>query len=95
MDNIFRDTKVKEIVWQLSKDNKLKPVIIVEKTIFPDVVVNRLTGKNAKFIETNKIGKGALIRIKRSVEVIPELVKVLKTGEINYPEGEYEWDKNY
>ncbi len=95
MDNIFRDTKVKEIVWQLSKDNKLKPVIIVEKTIFPDVVVNRLTGKNAKFIETNKIGKGALIRIKRSGEVIPELVKVLKTGVINYPVGEYEWDKNH
>ena len=63
MDNIFRDTKVKEISWQLSKDNKWKPVIIVEKTQFPDVVVNRLTGKNAKFIESNKIGKGAVIKL--------------------------------
>lgn len=87
-------TTIKEIEWNVSKDGRIKPTIIVEPVKI-GVTIQRLTGNNARFIKENKLGKGAEIEIIRSGDVIPKLHKVIKPAKnIDYPDIEYVWDKN-
>lgn len=53
-----------------------------------------MTAHNAKFVHDNKIGKGAIIRVMRSGDVIPfiaEVVKPCRAPDMP-PEGTWEWD---
>ena len=87
-------TTIKDIEWNVSKDGRIKPTIIVEPVKI-GVKIQRLTGNNARFIKDNKLGKGAKIEIIRSGDVIPKLHKVIKPAtNIDYPDIEYVWDKN-
>jgi DNA ligase (NAD+) len=69
-------TKVKIVEWNISKDGKLKPTIIVEPVDIEGVTIQRVTAFNARYIVDNKIGAGATIRIIRSGGVIPYIVGV-------------------
>lgn len=71
-------TTVKDIEWNISKGGLLKPVVLVEATNIDGVVVQRVTGFNAKYILDNRIFKGAEILIVRSGEVIPKIVGITK-----------------
>ena len=58
-----------------SKDGFLKPRVKIEKLILVEPKINYATGFNAKFIQDNKIGLGAVIKIIRSGDVIQKLKK--------------------
>ena len=71
-------TKVVDVVWEASKDGYLKPTVHVEPVHIGGVVIQYATGFHAQFIETNKIGPGAVLDIIRSGDVIPHIVTVHK-----------------
>lgn len=72
---------VKGIERNVSKQGKVKPVILIEPIDIDGVIVSRVTGYNAKYIINNEISEGAEIEIVRSGEVIPKHIKTLKSNQ--------------
>ena len=96
--NILDDQKViatvKDVEWNVSKDKRIKPVVIINKVTIGGVDINRVTGNNARFIKDNGIGKGTELEIIRSGDVIPKIIRIVKKMKPLFPDMEYEWDKN-
>lgn len=76
MDN-FAITKVKSVEWNISKDGFFKPRVNIEPVDILGVTISWATGHNFKNIMDNKIGAGAVIKIKRSGDVIPYIEEVI------------------
>lgn len=92
----IRETTVKHIEWNVSKWGQLKPVAIIEPVQLDDITMKRLTAHNAKYVEDNKLGPGAVIKVTRSKEVIPYIVAVVKQAKKpQMPDVEYTWDANH
>ena len=81
-DNITT-SEVISITWNISKDGLFKPVVQIKPVQLAGVTVTQATGHNYKNIIDNRIGKGAIITISRSGEVIPWIQNVIKPCEDN------------
>jgi DNA ligase (NAD+) len=89
------NVKVIDVVWVPSKDGNIIPVVHYKKTLVSKVMLNKATGINARNIVNNGIGKGAIITIIRSGDVIPKIINVIKKVKAKLPtEYDYEWDTN-
>ena len=84
-DNII-DTEVEFVEWNITKWNVYKPRIKIKPINLCGVTIQYTTGFNAKYIKENQIGKGAIVSVTRSNDVIPYIVKVQKPGIIEFPE---------
>ena len=72
-----KETRVKDVIIQISKQGLAKPVLVVEEVVLDGAKVTRVTGNNMLFVDNNQLGPGAKITIKRSGYVIPKLVAVI------------------
>lgn len=86
---------VDRVVWQTSKFGLLKPVAeFVDPVDIDGASISRATLYNAKFVKDNGIGKGAIVKIVRSGEVIPKVVEVIKKVRPSLPRKvEWEWNE--
>jgi DNA ligase (NAD+) len=73
------------ITWGVGRTGKISPVVQIEKTIINNVVISNVTAHHARNVIDSGIGKGALIQILRSGEVIPFLEKTIKKVEADIP----------
>jgi len=90
------EAKVVDVLWTPSKDGYIKPRVQIEKITLGGVTIEYATGFNAKFIEDNKIGIGAIITIIRSGDVIPHIVNVVVPAEyVKFPDVEYVWNDKH
>jgi NAD-dependent DNA ligase len=90
-------TTVKSVEWNISKDGKMKPTVLLEPIDIEGVTIQRVTGFNARFIQDSGIGKGAQVRIIRSGGVIPKIVGVYQKTEPELPDLKKDglkWDSN-
>jgi len=94
------ETVVTHITWKASKHRKLKPKVHYDNVAFKAADLKRATGHNARYIVDNNIGMGAVIKIKRSGDVIPYIINVI-TPSPEGPDlpdetihGKYEWNPN-
>jgi NAD-dependent DNA ligase len=88
------EAKVVDVIWTPSKDGYLKPRVQIEPVILCGVKIEYATGFNAKFIENNKIGVGAVIQLIRSGDVIPHIKQVIQPAAIAlFPEVDYSWNE--
>ncbi|MGI9554330.1 MAG: BRCT domain-containing protein, partial [Vampirovibrionia bacterium] len=95
MDQVV-EAKVVNVLWSPSKDGYLKPRVQIEPVELGGVTITYATGKNASFIEKNKIGIGAIIELIRSGDVIPDIKKVVvpaKEGLL--PDVPYVWNDTH
>ena len=84
---------VDDVVWNLTKDKILYPVVIFPSIHLHGANIQRVTGNNAKFIIENKIGKGSIISITRSGDVIPKISNVIQPANaMIYPSVPYFWN---
>jgi NAD-dependent DNA ligase len=87
------EVKVVDVLWSPSKDGFLKPRIRIEPVRLGGVTIEYATGYNAKFIEDNMIGIGAIVEIIRSGDVIPKILKVIVHAEkAKMPAESYKWN---
>ena len=87
------ESKVIDVIWTASKDGLLKPVVQYEPVKVKGADLEFATGKNARFIYTNKIGIGALIEVVRRGDVIPNVEKVITPAEEpKMPSIPWEWN---
>lgn len=66
------------VEWNVSRTGRLKPIVNIKPTIIGGVTISRATGFNAEFVKLNGIGKGSVIEIQRSGDVIPHIVNIVK-----------------
>jgi NAD-dependent DNA ligase len=95
-DEQMTEAKVVQVIWEESKDKYLKPRIEIEPVELVGTTVTYTTAFNAKYIVDNKIGKGAILKLVKSGDVIPYILEVLKpssTGKPELPDREYDWNE--
>lgn len=95
MDLKQYETKVLDVTWKASKDGLLKPVAVYEPVMIGGNKNVKATCNNARFVLDNKIGKGAIINIIRTNEVLPKVVGVVKPAKmVSYPNVEHKWNSS-
>ena len=88
---------VKDVEWNISKHGYLKPRLVVEPTKLVGVTITYATAFNAKYVVDNVLGPGAIVKIVRSGDVIPHILKVIKpaaSGKPKMPLIPYIWNKS-
>lgn len=88
----YVETEVVEVEWNPSKDSYGKPRVIVKAAKLPGITWTYATGYNAKWIVDNGIGPGAIVGGSRMGDVVPNIVRVIKSVAPQMPEGTYEWN---
>ena len=90
------ETKVLDVLWTASKDGYLKPRVRIEPVRLSGVKIEYATGFNGSFIESNKIGVGAVVELIRSGDVIPYIRRVVTPAESPLmPSIDYVWNENH
>jgi len=90
------ETHVLDVEWNVSKDGYLKPRVRVSEVELGGVKINYVTGINGAFIEKNKIGVGAIVKIVRSGDVIPKIEAVVTPAENpKMPSVPYRWNATH
>ena len=90
------EVKVRDVIWEPSKYGFLKPRVQIDPVMLGGVKIEYATGFNAKYIEDNKIGVGAIIKIVRSGDVIPHILEVVKPAESALmPSVPWKWNKTH
>lgn len=89
---------VTNVEWNVSKDGLIKPTVIFEPVKLSGVTIRRATGFNGDFIESNVIGPGSTLVIKRSGDVIPHIIKSINpasSGAAQMPSIPWEWTEGH
>lgn len=92
-ENNIVEAEVEYVEWNISRYNLLKPRIKIKSIELMGSIINYATGHNAKFIIDNNIGKGSIIKITKSGEVIPKVIEVIKISKPDLPKCKYQWNK--
>jgi len=71
-------TTVKEVHWKVSPHGYIIPRIEFEPLTMDGAKVKFATAFNGKYVEDNKLGPGAQVKIVRSGDIIPYIVEVTK-----------------
>ncbi len=69
-------TILKDVIWQVGRTGKLTPLGILEPTYLGGATVSKATLNNFDDIKRKKVKIGARILVRRSNEVIPEILGV-------------------
>jgi len=93
LDKDVIEANVVGVVWNVSKRGLLKPTVELVPVDLSGVTITFASGFNARFIMDNSIGKGAIVQLVRSGDVIPHIVSVVKKGKVNLPEVDHEWNE--
>ena len=93
-EDTYITCEVLEVLWEESRYGILKPRVRINPIYLSGVTITYITAHNAKYINENKIGKGSIIEITRSGEVIPYISNIIKCSEkSDLPmDIEYEWN---
>lgn len=86
------ETEVIEVEWNASKSSYGKPRVIVKSAQLPGITWTYATGYNARWIVDNGIGPGAIVVGQRMGDVVPNIIRVVKSVAPQMPEGPYRWN---
>jgi DNA ligase (NAD+) len=98
LDEQKAEARVVGIEWNQSRQGILIPRIQIEPVVISGANIQWISGHNAAFIESNKLGAGARIVVRRSGDVIPTVESVIQTtgGGWDCPTpGTWEWDERH
>lgn len=73
-------TILKDVVWNVGRTGKITPTAILEPVEIGDVTVQRATLNNYDDILRKKVALNARVLIRRSNEVIPEILGTIEDG---------------
>jgi NAD-dependent DNA ligase len=86
LDDQIAITTVVRVIWDASMDGYLKPRIEIVPVQITGTTVTYATAFNAKFVEENKLGPGAKVKLVRSGDVIPHIMEVIKPATSDKPQ---------
>jgi DNA ligase (NAD+) len=94
-------TTVKEVISQVGRTGKITPVLLVEPIHLSGATISRVTAHHYGMVKSLNIGKGAIVELVRSGEVIPKLIAVKQTGVVDIPDDcpscghALEWESDF
>lgn len=88
-----KKSEVIEIEWNVSKHGVYKPRIKIQPVNINGANIEWVTGFNAKYIKDNNIGKGTILEVERSGDVIPNIKNILRNTKAEFPSGNWKWNK--
>lgn len=71
------ETKVEGITWQVGRTGRLTPVVNITPIEVSGAKISNVTAHHAGNVLAQGIGKGAVISLTRSGEVIPKIIEVI------------------
>ena len=74
-------TILNNVVWQVGRTGKITPIAEVEPIELAGAIIKRATLNNIEDIERKKVSIGSRVFIRRSNEVIPEILGLAEEGE--------------
>lgn len=74
-------TILNNVVWQVGRTGKITPIAEVEPIELAGAIIKRATLNNIEDIERKKVSIGSRVFIRRSNEVIPEILGIAEEGE--------------
>jgi DNA ligase (NAD+) len=80
------EVRVLQVVAQTSRSGRVNPVAEIEPTRLSGALIKRATAHHFGMVREKGIGKGALIQLSRSGEVIPKIEAVLEPVAPELPE---------
>ena len=85
-------TTVIDVEWEPTMYAYIQPTVVIKAVKIGGSTIERATGHNAKYINDNNIGKGAVIEIIKSGDVIPYILSVQKQAKKPImPSIKYKW----
>lgn len=78
-------TTLLDVVWQVGRTGKITPIAILEPIELSGATVSRATLNNTQDIERKQISINSRIFVRRSNEVIPEVMGLAETSENSKP----------
>ena len=78
-------TKLVDVIWNVGRTGKVTPTAILEPVEIAGATVRRATLNNCDDIERKGVRLNSRVLIRRSNEVIPEIMGVVDTEEETYP----------
>jgi DNA ligase (NAD+) len=87
-----RRTTVTDVVYESSRDGRLVPRVSFDPIVLDTGVTMRwATAHNARFVQENGIGPGAVVHVVRSGDVIPKIIGVDEPVAPKLPDTDPEW----
>ena len=80
-----RETTVKDVIWQVGRTGKLTPLAIVEPVELAGATVRKATLNNFGDLTKKDVKIGSKVLIRRSNEVIPEILGAVEHAEGSTP----------
>lgn len=88
----YAETEVLYVEWNISKSGYEKPRIHYKPCSLPGITSTYATGYNAKYIKDNNIGPGTIVGVSRMGEVVPNVVRVVKSTVAQMPTNAWHWN---
>ena len=89
----IKEAKIVKVHWNVSKFGVLFPQIEIEPVIIAGNKIRYISGKSAKFINENKLGKDSIINVIRTCDVIPDVHEIIKSSKTaDMPTQKYKWN---
>jgi len=70
-------TSFEGLDWNVGKTGELAPVILLKPVQLAGTIVKRASGYNAGYVLNNKIGPGAVFKISKAGDIIPEVQEIV------------------
>jgi len=90
-DEILQTTVV-AVLWAVSAQGYLIPRIQIEPVEIHGARIEYCSAHNARFVDSGGLGPGAIIRIRRSGDVIPAVHDIIKAASAAMPTVPWAWD---
>lgn len=90
------EAKVVDVLWAPSCHGYLKPRIQIEPVVLGGTTITYATAFNGEFVESNKLGIGAIVQLVRSGDVIPHIMAVVAPAtQAKMPDIPYKWNETH
>lgn len=83
INNDSRETTVTKIDWNMSRTGVFVPLVWFDEVVISGATIRKASGNNYLSITHSKIGKGSVIKVIRSGEIIPYITEVVKQSDNN------------
>ena len=98
--NDIKESKINNIIWQISRYGKLTPVANIDSVLINEGVVKNVSLYNASYVRDNNIHIGQNIKVTRRGKINPKIVEFLSQGKSDLPKycpfcgGKLNWNES-
>lgn len=87
VNDLVATTKINGVEWNMSRDKKMKPVMLIDPIDLGGATIKRATGNNVQWILDRQLRIGSVVTIEKAGDIIPKIIDVvpLMTGRFEIP----------